>query len=195
MSAGKDLTDKEIGTNIRNTPQQLMTRLGVLVQPALTLLKRLASPTFTHVRHQRPGGTAEPNQGHPSIQSLPGKRDRLKYISQLFLHIDILPETLDVIRCNERIGKDRTARRFHEDFQAESLRDNKDVAEDDGGVEAGVTVNRLESKGRCEGRGLAAFEKGVMFSDLKEFCVYVCKLESIGKETETYQGGIGLPAS
>lgn len=179
MSTGKNLADKEIGTNIRNTPQQLMTCLGVLVQPALALLKRLAPSTFTHVRHQRPRGTTEPNQGHSSIQPLPGKRDRLKYISQLFLHIYILPEALDVIRCDKWIWKDRTARRFHEDFQAESLRDNKDVAEDDGGVEAGVTVNRLESKGRCEGRGLAAFEKGVMFSDLKEFCVYLCKLESI----------------
>jgi hypothetical protein len=71
---------------------------------------------------------------------------------------------------DERFGQDGALRGFHEDSHAKRLRDDKDVAEDDGGVEEGIAVDRLECEGAGDRRGLTAFEEGVDLADLEEFC-------------------------
>jgi hypothetical protein len=50
------------------------------------------------------------------------------------------------------------------------LGDDENIAEDDGGVELGESVDRLEGDVSSDGGCLAAFKEGVFFSDLEEFC-------------------------
>ena len=141
----------------------------MLEQPRLGLLERFGPASFNHVREQRPRRAAEPDErklaGKPVPRSCNGSKD----VAELLVHVDVLAQARDIRRRVEWGGKRR--RRVHEDLQAHGLRDDKDVAEDDGSVEqARIPSNWLERDFAREGWRAADLKKLVLGTNCAELC-------------------------
>ena len=196
LSTCEHLPHQQIRTHIRDAHQQPLALLWIPIQPPFRLLKGLAPAPFYHVRHERPRGTTEPDERHPSIQSSARELDSFKEVSQFFLHIHVGAQTGEVGGVDEGFREDGTALGFHEDRHAHCLWHHEDVGEDDGCVQQGVSVDRLEGEGRGDGWGLAAFEEGMVGAHREELCT--CqrgKHVYTGRRDETCQGGIAQPGA
>ena len=93
----------------------------------------------------------------PMVHASSGSKD----VVELFVYVDVLMQTCDVLGRIERRGEGQC--RVHVDLHVYCLRDNEDVIEDDRGVdEAKVSPYRLERDlARKLGR-LADLEKLVL---------------------------------
>jgi hypothetical protein len=60
---------------------------------------------------------------------------------------------------------------FHGDSHAHCLRHDKNVAEDDAGVQPRIPVDGLQGEGASDRGRLAAFKERVFGSDSEELCV------------------------
>lgn len=169
LSTSQHLADEQVGAHIGDLVEERAALLGPLVQPALALLERLATAALAHVRHEGPRRAAEADEGHTAVEALAGHGDGVEHVAEFLLHVDLVGEAREVGGADEGLGKDGAARGLHHDLEAEGLRDDEDVAEDDGRVEERVAVDGLESELGGEFGRLAALEEGVVFPDLEEF--------------------------
>lgn len=169
LSTRQDLPHEEIRTDICDPAQEHLGLFGVLVQPTLALFKRLASSSFDHIRHERPWSAHKANQWHSACQTPPGQGDSFEEIPKLFVHIDILAQSIQMRWINEGLRQDRTLGRLHEYLHAQCLGDDEDVAEYYTGIEGGVSVDRLKSQSRSDRRGLTTFKERMVLSNSKEF--------------------------
>ena len=88
-------------------------------------------------------------------------RDGGKDVVEFLVHVDVLTQASNVRGRVERRREGR--RRVHEDFHAQGLRDDEDVAEDDCSVdEAQVPPYRLKGDLARQGGRPADFEKLVL---------------------------------
>jgi len=143
--------------------------LRVLEQPRLGLLERFGPASFHHVREQRPRRATEPDERDLAGEPVPRPRDGRKDVAELLVHVDVLAQARDICRCVER-GRERR-RRVHEDLHTHGLRDHKDIAEDDGGIEqAQIPSDRLERDLARKGRRAADLEKLVLCANCAELC-------------------------
>ena len=153
-----------LDANVGNLVEQLLGLLGILVNPLLALGKQLRPAALNHVAEERPGGTAEANQGYPPGQLLPGEGDGLVHIVELVGDLDIALHNLAVLRVIGALEWARKVRALlihHLDVHAHGLGDDEDVREDDGGIEeASVALDGLEGDGGCD-FGVAAALKEV----------------------------------
>lgn len=133
LSSSNDLTDQQVNTNVGYPGQQVMAVFWPLVQPRLGILIRLASSTFDHVRHQRPRCSTKSNQWDFSLQRPPRQVDRLKDVAEFLVDIDLGRQTFQVLRCPDRVQKDRSW--VHLDGHSHGLRYDENVTKDDGGIE------------------------------------------------------------
>ena len=168
LSSGKDLSDQEVDADGGYPRQELFAGLWPSVEPLLGLLVSLATASFHHVRHQGPRRPTESDQGDLSLQRPPGQVDGFEHVAEFLVDVDKLGQSGEVLRGPDGVREGRS--RVHLDGQAHSLGDDKDVTEDDGGIE-----ETLESADGLHGQftgdlgSLAAFEKGVIFPDRQEF--------------------------
>jgi hypothetical protein len=80
----------------------------------------------------------------------------------------VLGKPGEVFGCPDRVGKRRSG--IHLDGQTHGFGNDEDVAEDDGSVEEALEpTDGLHRQLAGDLRGLAAFEKGVVFPDGQEF--------------------------
>ena len=96
-------------------------------------------------------------------------RDRGEDVAKLLVHIDVLAQARDVRRRVERLGEERAW--VHLDGHAHGLRDDEDVAEDDGGVqEARVPPDGLQGYFGGELGRAADLEEAVFCAYFTELC-------------------------
>lgn len=86
------------------------------------------------------------------------------------MDIDRFMQPIEIGRRGERLGQDRTVTGVHLDGHTHRLRDDEDIAKDDGSIEqTREPTDRLERKfARDRGR-LAALKERMRFSNLEEF--------------------------
>lgn len=137
--------------------------LGVLVDPRLALDKQLRAAALYHVAQQRPRGPTEPKQRDSAFEFPSRQRDGPVHVVQLLGHIDLAVHDLLVLLVVGRLeglGEVRALLVHHLDNHAHGLWYDKDVGEDDGGVEeAGEAFNGLQGDGRGDFGVAAAFEE------------------------------------
>lgn len=110
------------------------------VQPSFDLFPCLAPPALDHVPKERPRARTKPNQGDPPLQQSSRHRNRSKDIFQLLkdVRLAVQDPLLGVLGVEKRFREMRAhpAEELH--LHSHRLRDDKDVGEDDGGVEETV---------------------------------------------------------
>ena len=169
LSACVDLADEEVDADVCDTCKELLGLLRMLEQPRLGLLERFGPASFHHVREQRPRRAAEPDKRDLAGEPVPRSCDGSKDVAELLVHVDVLAQARDIRRRVERGGERR--RGIHEDLHAHGLRDDKDVAEDDGGVEqARIPPDWLERDFAREGWRAADLKKLVLRTNRAELC-------------------------
>ena len=94
-------------------------------------------------------------------------RDRLVDVPELLVDVDDLRQLLDVRGGDERVGEVRSGVHLH--LHAHRLRDDEDVAEDDGGIdEPGVPPDGLEGDFFRELGRAADLEESVLRAHFEE---------------------------
>ena len=94
---------------------------------------------------------------------MPGKRNSLIDVIQLFLDINLLLHdffVLTVVRRLERIGEVRSLLIHHLNVHSHCLGNDQDIREDNSGVDqASISFHGLDGYRRCDFGGPAALEK------------------------------------
>jgi len=172
LSPGVDLADEEVDADVRDAGEKSLALLWILEQPGLGLLQRLGSAPFDHVREQCPRCAAETDERNLAAEPVARASNGGKDVVELFVYVDVLAQTRDVLGRIERRGKGRCG--VHVDLHAHRLRDDEDVTEDDRGVdEAKVSPYGLERDlARKLGRP-ADLEKLVLSPDDAELCRFL----------------------
>jgi hypothetical protein len=168
LRARDDLSGEVLDAQAGNDVQQRLGLGTILVQPRLGVPERLAAPALDHVAQQRPGRAAEPDERDPALELLARQRDGLVDVVELGGHVDRLRDEASILGVGgrgERVREGRAFFRDHLDRHAHGLRDDEDVAEDDGRVDqVRVPVDRLQrERGRHLRRPAAGEEVVVAF--------------------------------
>lgn len=163
------MADEEVDADVRDAGEKGLALLRMLEQPGLGLLQRLGPTPFDHVREQGPRCAAKPDERNLAAEPMARASDGGKDVVELFVHVDVLAQTRDVLGRIERRGKGRCG--VHVDLHAHRLRDDEDVTEDDRGVdEAKVSPYGLERDLTRELGRPADLEKLVLSPDGAELC-------------------------
>jgi hypothetical protein len=163
------LADDVVDADVRDAAQERLRLGGVPEEPRLALLVSLAAAALDHVAHDCPRRAGEADERNLAVDGVPRARERLEHVPELLLDIDVLAEARKVRGRVERRGEARGG--VHADLEAHRLRDDKDVAEDDRGVEeALVPPERLERDLACELGRPADLEELVLCAHLPELC-------------------------
>ena len=165
------MADEEVDANARDTSEERLALLRILEQPSLGLLERLGPAPLDHVREQGPRRTTKADERDLTAERVARARDGGKDVVELLAHVDVLAQARDVGGGVERRGEGR--RGIHEDLHAHRLRDDKDVAEYDRGVdEAHIPPYGLE-RDLARERGRPAYLKKLVLSpDGAELCTF-----------------------
>lgn len=152
-----------IHTDVSNLGQKLLRLLGILVDPCLDLREQLSAATLDHIAEQGPRSTTESNQRHLALELLARQGDGIVYVAELSRNVDVLGKhlaILSVVGVLERVGEVRALLINHLDSHAHGLRDNKNVGEDDSGIDqACKTADGLEGDFCCNFGVTATFEE------------------------------------
>lgn len=172
LSPGVNLADEEVDADVCDAGEKSLALLRILEQPGLGLLQRLGPTPFDHVREQGPRCAAKTNERNLATEPMARASNGGKDVVELFVDVDVLAQTRDVLGRIERRGKGW--RGVHVDLHAHRLRDDEDVTEDDRGVdEAMVSPYRLERDlTRKLGRP-ADLKKLVLSPDGAELCRFL----------------------
>ena len=138
----------------------------VLEEPRFRFLEGLARSSLDHVRHERPGRTAETNERNAASEAFAGQGDGVVHILKPFFHTIGL-QILHVFRDIERFREDGAG--VHEYLHAHGLRDDEDVREDNGSIDqVWITIDGLQCDLCCELWILAYLEELVFLAELSE---------------------------
>jgi hypothetical protein len=100
---------------------------------------------------------------------VPRSCDGRKDVAKLLVYVDVLAQACKIRGRVERGGE--RGCRVHENLHAHGLRDDKDVAEDDGGVEqTRIPPDRLEGNLAREGWRAADLKKLMLCANCAELC-------------------------
>jgi hypothetical protein len=165
LRARDDLAREILDAELRDDLEQLLGLVRVPVQPRLGLAEDLGPAALDHVAEEGPGRAAEADERDAAAQFFARQRDGLVDVVELFFDVVLVRGQVVVLGVGGRGERVREGGAFfgqHLHRHAHGLRDDEDVAEDDGGVdEVGVAVDRLEGQGRRDFRGAAAGEEVV----------------------------------
>ena len=169
LSPGVYLADEEVDADVRDAGEKSLALLRILEQPSLGLLERPGPTPFDHVREQGPRCAAKTDERNLAAEPMARASNGCKDVVELFVYVDVLAQTRDVLGRIERCGEGRCG--VHEDFHAHRLRDDENVTKNDRGVEeAKVSPYGLERDlARKRGRP-ADLEKLVLSPDGAELC-------------------------
>lgn len=148
LSTSLNLSDEILCANFGDALKNRLCVLRRLVRPRLCLLPCPASSTFNHVAEEGPRSGAEPNEGDFSLEAVPSLCDGGIDVLELLEDVGLAVEDalLSVLGALEGMGEVRTDAAEHLNLHAHRLGNDKDVGEDDAGVEeAFEAADGLES--------------------------------------------------
>ena len=148
LCTGFHLADQEIYACVRDELEECLGLGGVFEQPGFRLLERLVPAALDHVRHERPGGTAEADERDAAGEAGACQGDGVVHVLEPFVYTVRL-QILHVFGDIERFREDGAG--VHEHLHAHGLGDDEDVGEDDGGIDkAWITIDGLQGDLCCE---------------------------------------------
>ena len=169
LGAGVDLADQEVDAYVRDAIEERLALVRMLEQPRLGLLEGLGPTSLDHVREEGPRCAAEADERDLAAEPVPRTRNSSKDVIELLLHVDVLAQARDVCGRVERSGEGGGG--IHEDLHAHGLRDDEDVAEDDGGVDEARVPPYWLKRDLARKRGCPTYlKKLVLCSDGTELC-------------------------
>ena len=148
LCTGFHLADQERDACRRDALEEGLGLLWVLEQPRFRFLERLARAALDHVGHERPGGTAEADEGDAAREAVTCEGDGVEDVLEPRRDAVCL-EILHIFGDVEGFGEDGAG--VHEYLHTHGLGDDEDVREDDGGVDkVWIVVDGLEGDLGCE---------------------------------------------
>lgn len=152
-------------TDFGDLLQQVLACLWISIDPCFRFDEQLAATTFHHVTEQGPWRSAEADQWDPPLELMPCQSNSLVDIIQLPGNIDLfLHHSFVLAICwrLERLWEMWSLLVNHLNGHAHGLRDDKNVGENDGGVnETSEALDRLQGQRRRYFWRSTAFEEVV----------------------------------
>jgi hypothetical protein len=169
LSAGVDLADEKVDANICNTIEERLALLRILEQPRFSFLEGFGPTSLDHVREEGPRCATEANKWDLAAEPVSRPRNSLKDVAKFLLHVDVLAQAANV---RWRVERSRECGGgVHKDLHAHGLRDDENVAKNDGCVdETRVPPYWLQCNLARQRRRLTYLKKLVLCTKGTEFC-------------------------